>query len=72
MVEKVEENEEVSADVKCLEEAKKLKDMGNFFFKDKDYKQAIAKYSRVYLYLKAQLGEKGGENDAALAMASSK
>ena len=46
--------------------------MGNVFFKDKDYKQAIAKYSRVYLYLKPHLDEKDGENDPALAMANSK
>ena len=29
-----------------------LKDEGNFFFKQKDYKKAISKYSKVELYIK--------------------
>ena len=29
-----------------------LKDEGNFYFKTKDYKKAISKYSKVQLYIK--------------------
>ena len=29
-----------------------LKDEGNFFFKNKEYKKAISKYSKVQLYIK--------------------
>lgn len=58
-----------SQELKYLELAKGLKQEGNEFFKAKDYRKAISKYCRVYLYLKGSLDEKKKDGDPALAMA---
>ena len=39
--------------------ALRYKDEGNAFFKDKDYKRALAKYARVQCYTNAILPAKG-------------
>jgi len=54
-----------------INEAFKLKDEGNAFFKAKDYKKAIGKYVRIKLYLKSLSSEiEGAENDPSLSMVS--
>ena len=52
-----------------IESAYTLKDEGNFYFKQKDYKKAIGKYARVELYIKplAALDEAA---DPTMAMVS--
>lgn len=54
-----------------IEKAKSMKDEGNFFFKQKDYKKAISKYCRVQLYIKpvAPL-ESSSAGDPTLSMVS--
>ena len=44
--------EELSQEKKMMKTAFDLKDEGNFYFKQKDYKKAISKYSKVELYIK--------------------
>ena len=40
-----------------IEKAHEYKEEGNFHFKNKDYKKAIGKYSRVELYIKPLAGQ---------------
>lgn len=56
-------------ELKYIQMAKDLKQEGNNFFKAKDYRKAISKYCRVYLFLKGSLDEKKEGGDPALAMA---
>ena len=54
-----------------MELAFSLKEEGNVFFKNKDYKKAISKYVRVFLYLKGIIGDKNAElsgQDPAMSM----
>ena len=71
----VEEEEKGNEPVKSqdeinIEKAYALKDEGNFFFKQKDYKKAIAKYCRVELFVKPIAPLEGGDSaDPGLMMA---
>jgi len=54
-----------------------MKDEGNFYFKQKDYKKAISKYVRIHLYLKNILSQfsddpKANEGNPAMAMLGDK
>ena len=46
------------------EYAKQLKDEGNMYFKMKDYKKAISKYSRIQLFTKSLIGQTAGGEEA--------
>ncbi len=62
-------DEEISQDHKNMEMAFRLKDEGNIFFKNKDYKKAISKYVRVNLYLKGLIEDKSSAGqDPAMSM----
>ena len=63
------EKKEYTDDEKLVLQAKMYKEEGNVHFKRKDYKKAISKYCRVYLFLKTTVDEltakKRGGDDAA-------
>ena len=62
-------DDEISQDHKNMQMAFSLKDEGNNFFKNKDYKKAISKYVRVNLYLKGLIDDKSNEGqDPAMSM----
>ena len=64
--------EEIPQEQKLMKQAYEMKDEGNFYFKQKDYKKAISKYCRVQLYVKplAPAPAEGGADvtDPTLAM----
>ena len=68
---------ELKGDQKLMHTAMGMKDEGNFYFKQKDYKKAISKYVRIHLYLKNILSQftddpKANEGNPAMAMLGDK
>ncbi len=56
-----------------LQTAYELKDEGNYFFKQKDYKKAISKYCKIQLYLKPLAPPAlSDDSDPSMAMMSGK
>lgn len=54
---------------KLMKKALDLKDLGNTYFKQKDYAKAISKYCKVELYIKTLAPkENAGEADPTMSM----